>query len=447
MANNNNHGTLFINKVIQTEDFGNFAKLGITEESFVSAADREAYRFIADYHAKYGDIPSYATVADGVPSFVYVPNITDRFEPLVEGINDRKMAVEFNKVFEQDFDRIKRDSGGDTGEIISQLTESLSDIRMRYTNTRSVGKSAKDTEAYLEEYRKRQSGESHKVWKSFMPGINEATGGYASANFYVLFAKSGRGKSVFAIREALESAMQGATVLYWALEMDFYSVMTRLYSMLSAKLGKTKLTVNGEKVEAGFGTRDLRQGTLRQEFEESFEEMLATINDHLPGEVIVKGIDDPSFVNRSVDQFEADIRATNADMGIIDPLYLMSMETNKSKTAGGDAAETSKKIRMLSGLLDIPIIGITQSEEGDEKSGEGIRELKVPLRKEVKKSKAFLEDASTVIGIDSDYTQSRAVAGIVKGRNGGEGKTFELTYIPDYGVVDELVFDEDLFAF
>ena len=443
---NNNHGTLFINKVIQSEDFGNFAKYDITEHSFVSEIDRKTYRFIKEYHDKYGDIPSYATVSDGVSEFVYVPNITDRFEPLVDGIKDRKMAVEFNKLFGDDFENIQRESST-TEEIISQLTKRLDDIKLKNTNTRTVGRSAKDTEAYLEEYRKRQSGESHKVWKSFMPGINEATGGYASANFYVLFAKSGRGKSVFAIREALEAAMQGATVIYWALEMDFYSVMTRLYSMLSAKLGKTKLTVNGEKVEAGFGTRDLRQGTLRQEFEESFEEMLATINDHLPGEVIVKGIDDPSFVNRSVDQFEADIRATNADMGIIDPLYLMSMETNKSKTAGGDAAETSKKIRMLSGLLDIPIIGITQSEEGDEKSGEGIRELKVPLRKEVKKSKAFLEDASTVIGIDSDYTQSRAVAGIVKGRNGGEGKTFELTYIPDYGVVDELVFDEDLFAF
>ena len=443
---NNNHGTLFINKVIQSEDFGNFAKYDITEHSFVSEIDRKTYRFIKEYHDKYGDMPSYATVSDGVSEFVYVPNITDRFEPLVDGIKDRKMAVEFNKLFGDDFENIQRESST-TEEIISQLTKRLDDIKLKNTNIRTVGRSAKDTEAYLEEYRKRQSGESHKVWKSFMPGINEATGGYASANFYVLFAKSGRGKSVFAIREALEAAMQGATVLYWALEMDFYSVMTRLYSMLSAKLGKTKLTVNGEKVEAGFGTRDLRQGTLRQEFEESFEEMLATINDHLPGEVIVKGIDDPSFVNRSVDQFEADIRATNADMGIIDPLYLMSMETNKSKTAGGDAAETSKKIRMLSGLLDIPIIGITQSEEGDEKSGEGIRELKVPLRKEVKKSKAFLEDASTVIGIDSDYTQSRAVAGIVKGRNGGEGKTFELTYIPDYGVVDELVFDEDLFAF
>src|SRR5699024_2050967 len=257
---------------------------------------------------------------------------------------------------EQDFDRIKRESGGDTGEIISQLTESLSDIRMRYTKTRSVGKSAKDTESYLAEYKKRQAGESHKVWKSFMPGINEATGGYAAANFYVLFAKSGRGKSVFAIREALEAALQGATVLYWALEMDYYSVMTRLYSMLSAKLGKKKITVEGEKMEAGFGTRDLRQGTLSTEFEASFEEMLATINEHLPGEVIIKGIDDPSFVDRSVAQIEADVRATNADMAILDPLYLLSMESNQSKTAGGDAAATSKKIRLLTGQLDIPII-------------------------------------------------------------------------------------------
>src|SRR5699024_9850558 len=269
----------------------------------------------------------------------------------------------------------------------------------------------------------------------------------ASANFYVLFAKSGRGKSVFAIREALEAALQGATVLYWALEMDYYSVMTRLYSMLSAKLGKAKSTVEGEKMEAGFGTRDLRQGTLSTEFEASFEEMLATINEHLPGEVIIKGIDDPSFVDRSVAQIEADVRATNADMAILDPLYLLSMESNQSKTAGGDAAATSKKIRLLTGQLDIPIIGITQSDEGDEPASEGIRELKVPPRKDVKKSKSFLEDASTVIGIDSDYTQGRAVAGIVKGRNGGEGETYEITYVPDYGVVEELVIDESMFAF
>ena len=105
-----------------------------------------------------------------------------------------------------------------------------------------------------------------------MPYLNEEGGGYASGNFYVLFAKSGRGKSVFALREALEFAMQGATVVYYGLEMDYYSILTRLYSMLSAKLRKTTLTVEGNKVEAGFGTKELRHGNLAEDFEESFEE-------------------------------------------------------------------------------------------------------------------------------------------------------------------------------
>lgn len=443
---NNNHATLFLNKILQTEDFGNFAKFGITEESFVSAADRETYRFIADYHAKYGDMPSYATVADGVQSFVYVPNITDRFEPLVEGINDRKMAVEFNKVFEQDFDRIKRESGGDTGEIISQLTESLSDIRMRYTNTRSVGKSAKDTEAYLAEYKKRQAGESHKVWKSFMPFVNEESGGYTSASMNIIYARSGRGKSVFAIREALEFAMQGATVLYWALEMDYYSVMTRLYSMLSAKLGKTTITVEGSKMEAGFSARALRTGSLNEDFEASFEEMLAEINEHLPGEVILRGIDDDTFVDRSVKQLEADILSTNSDVAIVDSLYLMTQSQNTSRTAGGDSAATSRDVRLLAGKLDVTVIGITQAEEVDG-SDEENRELSVPNRKEMKKTKSYLEDSSIAIAFDSNHRQMRAIASIVKARDGGESSERELIFAPGYGLVEQLEFSEDLFEF
>lgn len=442
-----NYGMLMLNKAIQAESFNVFAKHGVNEDSFISNSDREVYRFLEDYNRRNGTMPSYAMVSDSVDGFTYIPDVTDKFETLAKGVLDRRATVAFNEYFQKDFANLKKETGGDTSELISSLTEDLNNIRIKYTNTRSVGKRAKDTETYLKEYQKRKSGESFKVWKSFIPGINEITGGYASANFYVLFAKSGRGKSVFALREALEAAMQGAVVLYWGLEMDYYSIMTRLYSMLSAKLGKTQITSEGRKISAGFGTGEMRQGNLSEEFEESFERMLGEINEHIPGEIVIKGIDDPSFTDRSVAQIEADALSINADMVIVDPLYLMTMESNQSKTAGGDAAATSKKIRMLSGQLDIPIIGVTQSEEGDEGGTDGVRELKVPERKDMKKTKSFLEDASTAIGIDSDYLQSRAIAGIVKGRNGGEGKTFELTYIPNYGVVEQLQMSEDLFDF
>src|SRR5699024_7389999 len=154
-----------------------------------------------------------------------------------------------------------------------------------------------------------------------------------------------------------------------------------------------------------------------------------------------------SFTDRSVRQMEADVKETEADVLILDPLYLLAMETNTSKTAGGDAAATSKKIRILAGALSIPIIGVTQPGGGEECTGEGIRELKVPERKAVKKSKAFLEDSSLVIGLDSDYTQRRAIAGIVKGRFGGEGGSAEMLWIPSHGVVNELEIDFDDFDF
>src|SRR5699024_513462 len=132
---------------------------------------------------------------------------------------------------------------------------------------------------------------------------------------------------------------------------------------------------------------------------------------------------------------------------ILDTRYILDMETNTSKTAGGDAADTPKKIRMMAGRLNMPLNGVKQSEEGEEDIGEGSRDLKVAERQAVKKRKALLDDSSLVIGLDSDYTQRRAIAGIVKGRFGGEGGSAEMLWIPPHGVVNELEIDFDDFDF
>ena len=124
----------------------------------------------------------------------------------------------------------------------------------------------------------------------------------------------------------------------------------------------------------------------------------------------------------------------------------MSYEKNTSKTAGGDAAETSKRLRALAGRTQTAIIAITQSEEGDEKNDEKRRELKLPERKDVKKTKSLLEDAALLVGIDSAYKQGRGIVGVFKGRDGGEGNTSEIIYLPQYGVVREMETGESAVA-
>src|SRR5699024_6162670 len=280
---------------------------------------------------------------------------------------------------------------------------------------------------------KRKAGESAKTWDSFMPYFNEEAGGYTAGNMYVFYGRSGRGKSAIVLREALNMAIQGATVLLWSLEMPAYEVMTRLYAQLSATLEKTSVLINTEMVTAGYDSRMMRNGEMTEELEKDMFDMLSHINDHIEGNVVIRGVDDRDFSKRDVDQLNSDIQATGADVAIVDPMYYMDYEKNESQTSGGAAAATSVKLRRLAGSQE----NVVESET---------RELKLTQRKEVKKTKALLEDAAVLVAIDTDYKQSRGILGIQKGRNGGEGSTTELTYLPNFGLIEQLVFDTEEFS-
>jgi replicative DNA helicase len=115
----------------------------------------------------------------------------------------------------------------------------------------------------------------------------------------------------------------------------------------------------------------------------------------------------------------------------------MDYEANTSKVAGGDVANTSKRIRRLAGLTGAVIHVITQADEvKDDRDDEGNRELRAPKRAEIKKTKAVLEDASCVLGIDT--LDGAGIIELGKGRNGGEGTQIEVLYLPNFGIVKEI---------
>jgi replicative DNA helicase len=63
--------------------------------------------------------------------------------------------------------------------------------------------------------------------------------------------------------------------------------------------------------------------------------------------------------------------------------------------------------------------------------------LKPPKRAEIKKTKAVLEDAAAVLGVDTLAHEGRGVIEIGKGRSGGEDTRIEIVYLPNIGVVRE----------
>lgn len=445
---------MLLSKAIDDNNVQALTKYGITAKDCATEGDRQTLRFILDYAEKNrGQAPGYAVVTAECPDFVYTPQVGDSYEFLAKEIKKHSAKVQFAELVNG-----KEDKPGLFGKKFEELGEKdifkyfewlqseVNSIIIRTSVRSKIGTDIKsDAESFLEEYRRRKAGESFKIWKSKFPSINEHVGGYMSGNMYSWYGRSGRGKSVFTMEEVIEAACQGANVLVWACEMSRFEWMARAYSSVSARAGMVTDTINGIDYEVGFENRQLLTGKLSDEFEAGFEVFLLQMaeGEYMPGNITLRAADDADFYTRDVKQLEADILATKADVVLVDPIYLLDYESNTSKTAGGDVANTSKRIRRIAGQTGAVIHIVTQAEEvRDDMDEDGKRELRAPKRAEIKKTKAILEDASSTFGIDT--LDGAGIIEIGKGRSGGEGNQVEVLYLPNYGIVREVETGEEV---
>lgn len=439
------HAKLLLSKVINENDPKAFLRNGLTAKDMPTDTDKKAYEFIEQYAKENGGrSPSYALVADEIDGFDYIPDVTDSFDWLTKQVKGFAAKQEVMKLFETgEFERKLNELDGN--EFVEKwLPETLDSVRMRTSVRQEVGTDIKSGgEKFWEEYQRRKAGESFRMWKSKYSSVGE----YVSGNMYTLFGESGRGKSVFSLEDAIHAAKQGANVLIWAMEMSSYEIFVRIYTSLSGDARVAKTWYDGQMMDAGFNARDMRTGQLEESFEEAFRVFLENITEYISGNITVRAVDDEDFVDRSLRALESDIDKTEADFVMIDPFYYMSYEQNVNKTTGGAAAETSMKLRALAGRTNVVVLALTQSEtKKTEKTEEGVRELALPDRDEVRKTQNLLDDATTLIGIDSDYQQGLGIVGIAKGRNGGENSISNCLYLPQIGKIEEIETGEDAIA-
>lgn len=436
------HGQQLLSKIVDTGDVRAITRLGIVRSDYATKGEQQAHDFIVKYAAENaGAAPSLSTFVAEFPDDVcaYIPGVTDSFEYLAREIKDAAGKREIANLLSDP--RMQADFDEKTSEeFVNSLTRKLDQIKLKTrTEMRTLTDISSETERFLAEYRARKAGTSFRIWRSKFRSINEQIGGYFSGNTYAWYARSGRGKSILVMEDgAIESAFQGATVLVWALEMSEFEWMARAYSSISARSGAFNANIAGVDYAAGFENKALLMGRLDAEFEAQFETFLQTLNDAIPGRIILRASDSAGFTERGLAQLEADIIETEADVVVVDPIYLMDYEANTSRVAGGDVAATSVKLKRLAGQTKTVIHIVTQAEEdAGEKNEDGTRELRPPKRAELKKSKAILEDAANIFGIDTLAQEGRGVIELGKGRNGGEDTRVEIVYLPNWGIVQE----------
>jgi replicative DNA helicase len=433
-----NYGELLLSKVIDNNDVLALKRFGVTRNDFHTKQERQAFDFLMGYaESNHNQTPSINVVLNEC-EFTYIPNTQDSYEYLTRELKSQSAKIQMAQLLEKKATEMFDTHSG--FDFIDWLISESDKIKKGTDVRTKVGSNIKqDTETYLAEYKRRKAGKSFKVWRSHFPSVNEVAGGYSSGNMFALYGRSGRGKSVFALEEAIEAAQQGARVLYYALEMPQYEIQTRIFSSVSARQGIMRLNIGASEIDAGFEQRSLLTGKLDDEFEGAFEDFLKTINEHISGEITIRAIDDDDLNRIDVNEIERDILTLNPDFIVIDPIYLMDFERNDSMTAGGNVAETSKRLRRLCGRYGVVLLVITQAEEDKNQTKDreqGVkRELKIPTRSEMKKSKQILEDSAVVIALDTG--DGRGILEIQKARAGGE-QTIDVLFLPSYGLVREL---------
>ncbi|ARW46029.1 DNA helicase [Bacillus licheniformis] len=345
-----NYGVLMLSKVIEQNDPNALLRFNITAEDLPTEGERKALRYITEYAEKHGgQAPTAEMVTHEVPDFEPNFGIEASYEFIAKKLKNYASLRDFSEIVngrgdgeESEFIKRWESAQDNPEEFFSWLTEQAERFKIRTNVRSSVGTDIKkDTDKFKAEYENRKAGESFRIWLSKFDFINRAMGGYVSSNVYVIYGKSGRGKSAIALEEAINCAMQGANVLIWSMEMGWYEVLVRLYVSISASIGVTKANLDGVDIEAGFNSRDVRQGKLSDEFESGFMEFLDKMNELIPGNIIVRAVDDEDFGSRKLRDLKADILETKADVVLIDPFTTSITKRTRQRLR----AETRPRLR------------------------------------------------------------------------------------------------------
>lgn len=448
-------GMRFISKVADTGDADAFKRFDLRPEHFPSEDEQKMAEFIADYATRNkgrGPSPEELATEFNVFADEYYAEVRASFDEMASEIKNDWAERAFLRGMQGEgvfnYHEIRTKQNG--LDFVRSMREALERIEAQADTSKSIGRNLGQLGIDLrEEYHKRKEGVTFKRWDTPFPSLTKEIGGLHSGDVYGIIAESGRGKSYLTIALIDELLRQGAKVLAKSYELKWFLFMSRLVSIATAR--DEMFTDVRTKRKIGIKNRAILTGELDETSEEVMEAFLARINDYYPGELILQAKSDPELT-RSLDDLDRELRAhKDIDVVVIDPFNNISdvYGRNTNKTTGGAAEQAARKFERIVGEHDVlglftiqATMEYTQAEK--EKMREGIRELKLPTRDQVKTTKAVLEIVTNLFSFDN--VDGNARIGTEKGRNGGEGFYVDLIAMLDYGVLREVPSGESIAA-
>ena len=348
-------------KIIETQDFHTVEKLKIDEGFFlgdpnVVSQTREVFRFIRDhYHNEitYGSVPSWMLVQQRFYGFPWVAS-NDSLATLCQEVRRYKLRAQVMMLA----DELNQKADVDPATALNVIREAATTLSTQHELSNDMLLSAVGEKLYAE-YQMVSQGQGLTGIPWPWAILNDDTQGIHDGQFIVIYGRPKSLKTWMALYIACHAYLAGQRVLIYSMEMTEHQILRRCACIVAQ--------VDYDKFKKA--TLDpATQNRVWQVLWALRDEELAKMDGVGHAAAILAS--QPRSENAGISTLQAKIREFNPDLVIVDGMYLMKDDRQKSKTVDWKAiSHISQDLKRTAAIFELPIIAVTQANRGATKNG------------------------------------------------------------------------------
>lgn len=352
-----------------------------------------------------GTAELYSLKNEGISVILKAPPIT--YAKLVKEQSAKNSA---KNIILENQELFNEDSGMNARDAISEVKSQFEDVMSNLADNSSIIDVEQYVLKYNEELDKRLeiSIENEKKSNglqgipSMLPTLNSYTNGWKPEQLITVGARTGVGKSIFAIMAAVSAAQAGKSVMFFSLEMSESDIIDRIISCIS-----------------GVVLDKLKSGRLNDYDKQKINEAIDELRDmHITIDTDPKATVDTIRSKAS----KANESKAGLDMIILDYLQLLT-PVGKSDNRQQDVANMSRDMKLMAKTFKVPIMILVQLNraKNDEEDD------KLPRLDDIRESAAIAQDSDVVVllhrSTSKDETTPHTLVILDKNRSGASKKT------------------------
>lgn len=397
-----------VSAVLLEKDVTPAVKQGISAKMFSVDEYEDAFRFIVDHEAKYGQVPSATTVKREI-SGIRLVQVSDALDVVIDQFLAEFRRARVKALVSSAVDAMSVRKW-DTDDVIADIERQLEGLRTGLDSS-SVVNLVDTADQRLADYQTRASRPSKLLGISTgFPTIDAATLGLQRQQLVTIVAAPKTGKSQLALRIAKTVHEQGYTPAFLSFEMS-----------------NDEQALRHDAMAFGISHLRLMNADLVASELKKYEKGLEALKSSHPFYLV------DSQKGMTVDAVAATVRDLKPDVMFIDGVYLMMDSVTGESGTPQALTNITRNLKRMAQRFDIPTVISTQTLTWKMKKN------KLDPNS-IGYSSSFYQDSDTIFGLergDEELGDDYRLLKVLASRNTG-GAEVELVWDWNLGKFEEI---------